>query len=344
MKVFVPDRAYFEPASLDYPLGQEILKRLKDLNVEILSTTSHNRISNIPGETELQVYANAKRTLVVGVRKTLKFDTSKPSAEYAIPISTGCLGHCHYCYLQTTLGAKPYIRVYVNIDEILAQAKKYIDERKPEITRFEAACTSDPLSLEHITGNLHRLIEFMANEEHGRLRFVTKYDLVDSLLPLHHNQHTTFRFSVNSDYVIKNFEPSTARFDERIEAARKVALAGYPLGFIIAPIYLYGGWQDGYTRLLERLAEAIPPSIQRETSKISFELIQHRFTKPAKRVIEKHYPKTKLDLDEAKRKIKWGRYGIHKYVYQDNEQAQIQQLLRSLIEKHFPTAEIEYFT
>ena len=105
MRPFIPDRAYFEPAALEYPLGQEILKKLQNMNVEILSTTSHNRITNIPGETELQVYANAKRTLVVGVRKTLKFDTSKPSAEYAIPISTGCLGHCHYCYLQTTLGA-----------------------------------------------------------------------------------------------------------------------------------------------------------------------------------------------------------------------------------------------
>lgn len=341
MRPFIPDRAYFEPAALDYPLGQEIHSKLRDMNVEILSTTSHNRITNIPGETELQVYANAKRTLVVGVRKTLKFDTSKPSAEYAIPISTGCLGHCHYCYLQTTLGAKPYVRVYVNIDDILAQAKHYIEERKPQITRFEAACTSDPLSLEHITGNLRRLIEFMAEEEYGRLRFVTKYDLVDSLLPVRHHNHTRFRFSVNADYVIRNFEPSTARFEERIEAARKVALAGYPMGFIIAPIYLYEGWQAGYTKLVEQLAEAIPSSVH---SGVSFELIQHRFTKPAKRVIEKHYPKTRLDLDEAKRKMKWGRYGIHKFVYPDDEQAQIQQLLRSLIEKHFPEAEVEYFT
>ncbi|GAA3322092.1 hypothetical protein GCM10020331_040580 [Ectobacillus funiculus] len=52
------------------------------------------------------------------MRRTLKFDTSKPSAEYAIPLATGCMGHCHYCYLQTTLGSKPYVRVYVNLDEI----------------------------------------------------------------------------------------------------------------------------------------------------------------------------------------------------------------------------------
>ena len=341
MKPFIPDRAYFEPAALDYPLGQEILRKLTDLDVEILHTTSHNRITNLPGDTELQVYANAKRTLVVGVRKTLKFDTSKPSAEYALPISTGCFGHCHYCYLQTTLGAKPYVRVYVNTDDILAQTRNYIDERKPDITRFEAACTSDPLSLEHLTGHLRRLIEFMAEQEYGRLRFVTKYDLVDSLLSLHHNDHTRFRFSVNCDYVIRNFEPSTARFEERINAARKVALAGYPMGFIIAPIYIYEGWEAGYTKLIQQLAEAIPEQVH---AKVTFELIQHRFTKPAKRMIEKHYPKSKLDLNETKRKVKWGRYGIYKYVYPDDEQAQIKHLLQSLIHEHFPASEVEYFT
>ncbi len=161
MHLFVPDRAYFEPAALEHPIGQEILGKLKDLHVEILQTTSHNRITNLPGETELQKYRNAKRTLVVGVRKTLDFDTSKPSAEYAIPVATGCIGHCHYCYLQTTLGAKPYVRVYVNIPDILARAIQYIEERKPEITRFEAACTSDPLSIEYLTGNLERLITFL---------------------------------------------------------------------------------------------------------------------------------------------------------------------------------------
>jgi spore photoproduct lyase len=78
MKPFVPDQAYFEPEALDYPIGKEIYDRLTSLGVDISYTTSHNRITNLPGENELQKYRNAKRTLVVGVRKTLKFDTPNP--------------------------------------------------------------------------------------------------------------------------------------------------------------------------------------------------------------------------------------------------------------------------
>lgn len=338
---FIPELVYFEPASLDYPKGRSIMEWVKSLNIPYRMTTSHNRITNLPGDTELEQYKIAKRTLVVGIRKTLKFDTSKPSAEYAIPIATGCMGHCHYCYLQTTLGAKPYIRVYVNTDDILAAAKGYIDERIPEITRFEAACTSDPVGLEPITGSLRELIAFMADQEYGRLRFVTKFHYVDSLLHLKHNGHTRIRFSVNAKYVIKHFEPSTSRFEDRIEAAAKIARAGYPLGFIIAPIIWHDGWQEGYAELLSSLAEALPEDASRN---LTFELIQHRFTKTAKNVIERRYPRTKLEMDIEKRKYKWGRWGQGKYVYPDEQAEALRMFISERIFEHFEDAKIEYFT
>ncbi|MCP3806925.1 spore photoproduct lyase [Paenibacillus sp. Lou8.1] len=340
-KPFLPDLVFFEPDALNYHKGQRIMDWVKAKDIPYRMTTSHNRITNLPGETEVEKYRMAKKTLVVGIRKTLTFDQSKPSAEYAIPISTGCMGHCHYCYLQTTLGAKPYIRVYVNTDDILSAAKAYIEERAPEITRFEAACTSDPVGLEHITGTLGDLIRFMADEEFGRLRFVTKYHHVDPLLDIKHNGHTRIRFSINSDYVIKQFEPATSRFEERIEAAGKIARAGYPLGFIIAPIIWYDGWGEGYGELLRKLGETLP---EHATKDLTFELIQHRFTKTSKAVIEKRYPKTKLEMDIEKRKKKWGRWGQNKYVYPDEQQNALREFITERIFEHFPLSRIEYFT
>ncbi|UKS30746.1 spore photoproduct lyase [Paenibacillus sp. HWE-109] len=339
--VFVPELVYFEPDAMNYPKGQRIYEWAKQQGLEIHMTTSHNQIRDLPGDSELEKYKIAKRTLVVGLRKTLKFETSKPSAEYAIPIATGCMGHCHYCYLQTTMGAKPYIRVYVNMDDILGASKQYIEEREPEITRFEAACTSDPVGLEHISGSLKELIEFMGQQEHGRLRFVTKYHHVDSLLDAKHNKHTRFRFSVNADYVIKNFEPGTSKFHERIEAAGKVAHAGYPLGFIIAPIIWHEGWEEGYAMLLERLHKELPADA---ASDLTFEMIQHRFTRTAKNIIEKRYPKTKLEMDEEKRKYKWGKYGKGKYVYKDEQANTLREFITEQIFDKFPQAKIEYFT
>jgi spore photoproduct lyase len=341
MKPFIPQLVYIEPQALQYPLGIELKEKFERMGIEIRETTSHNQVRGIPGENELQQYRNAKSTLVVGVRRTLKFDTSKPSAEYAIPLATGCMGHCHYCYLQTTLGTKPYIRTYVNLDEIFEQAMKYIQERAPEITRFEAACTSDIVGIDHLTHSLKKTIEFIGQTELGRLRFVTKYHHVDHLLDAKHNGKTHFRFSVNSRFVIKNFEPGTSSFEERIAAARKVAKANYKLGFIVAPIYMHENWEEGYYELFENLSNSLSGI---DLSNLTFELIQHRFTLPAKRIIQKRYPKTKLDLDESKRKYKWGRYGIGKYVYQDEDAKKLESTLREYIQIFFPKAEIQYFT
>jgi len=339
--LFEPDFVFFEPAALDYPLGRELYRRYQQQGLPIRMTTSHNQVRGIPGETEVQQYRNAKRTLVVGVRRTLKFEQSKPSAEYALPLATGCAGHCHYCYLNTNIGTKPYIRVYVNTDEIFAQAERYIRERAPQITRFEAACTSDPVGIEHITGSLKRAIEFFGDQPLGRLRFVTKFHHVDSLLDARHNKHTRFRFSMNADYVIKNFEPGTSSFEQRLEAAGKVARAGYPLGFILAPLYRFDGWEAGYTDLLERLRQQLAPEALED---LTFELIQHRFTTVAKKLILQRYPKTRLEMNEADRKYKWGKCGRGKYVYPDEQAKELQTHLEQEIARLFPQAKIEYFT
>ncbi len=341
VKPFVPQLVYVEPRALEYPLGKQLIDKFEDMGIEIRETTSHNQIRNLPGENHFQKYRIAKSTLVVGVRKTLKFDTSKPSAEYAIPFATGCMGHCHYCYLQTTMGSKPYIRTYVNTEEIFDAAEQYMAERAPDLTRFEASCTSDIVGVDHLTHTLKRAIEYFGQSKYGQLRFVTKFEHVDHLLDAEHNGKTRFRFSINDDYIIKYFEPGTSRLQGRINAAVKVAEAGYPLGFIVAPIYLHEGWKKGYKEMFEQLSESMPSFAKKD---LTFELIQHRFTQPAKRVIQQNYPMTKLELDESKRKKKWGRYGIYKYVYQDEEQEEMKDTLGGYIQNHFPEAKIEYFT
>lgn len=341
MKPFMPKLIYVEPGALEYPLGKELVEKFKKMGLEIRETTSHNQIRNFPGDNEFQKYKNAKSTLVIGVRKTLKFDTSKPSAEYAIPLATGCMGHCHYCYLQTTLGSKPYLRTYVNLEDIFNQASNYIAEREPEITRFEASCTADIVGIDHLTHSLYKTIEFIGQTELGRLRFTTKYAHVDHLLTAKHNGNTRFRFSINSSYVEKYLEPGTSRVIERIEAAAKVADAGYPLGFVVAPLYRHEDWANDYKALFQNLNATLTSS---QRKGLTFELIQHRFTKPAKKVIEQRYPNTKLEMDEEKRRYKWGRYGIGKYVYPKDEETELRETIEEYIDTYFPEATIEYFT
>lgn len=338
MKLFQPKRVFIEEAALNYDLGQKIKERYQRLNTPVKIITSHNRLDW--GEKELskkELFDLAKSTLVVGVKKTLKFQNCYPSADYRLVTSTSCPARCEYCYLSASLGSAVYIRVYVNIDQLLKATQKHIDQSDKLITTFEASSSSDPLAVEHISGHLEKIIPFFARQPHARLRAVTKFAHVEPILNLEHNGHTRFRFSLNDDYVIKNFEQATASMRERIEAAGRVQRAGYPLGFIIAPLIIHEDWRAGYTEMLELLRQTLDKP---DNSELRFELIMHRFTTKAKNIIQARYPETKLDFSLNNREHK----GFGKYVYDAETAEELKSFISSKIGEYFPLGKVEYFT
>lgn len=345
MKTFIPGQVFYEPQALDYPLGRDLAEYFREIKIPMRATTSHNRVTGITGNTAAETYRKAKNTLVIGVRRSKTFQTCKPSAHYQLPLVTSCPGKCEYCYLATTLGPKPYLRVYVNVDEILEMAREIIEKRLPEITLFEGAATSDPLPVEKYTGSLRKTINFFGKSEHGRFRFVTKFTEVDSLLDAQDNGHTRFRFSLNCEEVIRNYEHGTPSVSERILAAKKVLEAGYPLGFIIAPIFRFESWQDQYAALFNFMAEQLTgdSSLDWSPEKLSFEFITHRFTAKAKSNILKIFPQTGLPMAEDSRKYKFGQFGYGKYIYQQTEMEELKDFFLNLTNEYFPGSGVEYF-
>ncbi|MGF7060493.1 spore photoproduct lyase [Brassicibacter mesophilus] len=335
---YIPKRVFFEKKALDYQLGEDMYKLFQDMNVEI-GILKNNRVSNIPSRTPLQAYVEGKNTLVVRVRKKQEFQTCKPSAHYQLPIFSGCAGKCQYCYLNTRFGKKPYITAYANIDEILNQAQEYINERKPETTIFEAAATSDPIPVEKYTGSLARTIEFIGKQDYAKLRFVTKFSQIDSLLNLKHNNNTAIRFSINSQSIIKEYEHGVSSLSDRIKASKKIIKAGYKLGFIIGPVILYDNWQNEYKDLLKELKRELA---QESDKNISFEIISHRFTSTAKNKILELFPDTTLPMSEKDRVFKYGQFGYGKYVYNKNALNSIKELFKQEIVKMFKNSDINY--
>ena len=336
MRLYLPEQAYFDTKSLKYEEGRKIKEYLEKNNIPIIESKKVDINYSSPAEN----YMKAKNTILVTTSAQKKLAPCKPSADFQFALSSSCPGNCEYCYLQTTQGEKPVIKIFVNVDEILNVIQIQIDSRKPEITTFEAASITDPVGLEHLTGGLKKCIEFFGKSKHGRLRIVTKFANVDSFLSLSHNGHTKFRFSINARYVIRNFEHRTASFEERIEAAKRIAEAGYPIGFIIAPIMIFDDWKEEYKELLVKLKQALGDY----SKEISFELIQHRFTATAKELILSRFNSTKLDMDEEKRDLKWGPYGKFKYVYKKEQSREIKEYISELIKNSFPNSFIEYFT
>jgi spore photoproduct lyase len=229
--------------------------------------------------------------------------------------------------------------VYVNTDEILEAADRHIRERAPETTVFEGAATSDPMSVEEYTGSVARAVAFFASRPHGRFRLATKYCAVEGILDVVHRRRTRVRFSINTDRAIAQFERGTPALEERLAAARKVAGAGYPVGFLVAPVIAYPGWQGEYRSLVRGLVGSVQ---ERAEPDLTFEVISHRFTRRAKSLICGRHPDSALPMNEGERCPVRGRFGYVKFVYPKAVIDSMKSLFEEEIRRCFPAAAIEY--
>jgi spore photoproduct lyase len=334
----------FTPAALDEPWGQEILKRAQALNLPI-EALPRNRVTGLRGETERETYSIAKRTLAVVTAPPSQFKLSPipPSADWQFHLAEGCPAHCQYCYLASSLQGPPVIRVFANLPQILANLAGY--ERSGQPTSFEVSCYTDPLGIEHLTGSLAECIRYFGTRTDGYLRWVSKFDNVETLLDLPHNGHTRCRVSVNAALVSRQLEGGTASVADRLQALRRLALpraqggGNYPVGLVIAPIMAIEDWQTHYTQLLDDISTVLDFDCD-----LTIELISHRFTPGSKTVLNQWYPNSKLDMDETNRSVKRNKFGGIKYVYDTSTMKELRQFFEQEIARRFPKAEILYWT
>jgi len=335
--VWTPKRVLFEAHSLNYQLGRDMHQRFLELNIPVEVMSKSNRVSGLINNPPALAWTAAKDTLVVRVRNVNKFETCKPSAHFQLPLASSCPGKCEYCYLHSTLGKKPYIRVYANLEEILTRAQQYITERLTQETIFEGSATSDPIPVEPYSHSLAKTLTFFGQQDKARFRFVTKFDQVDSLLALPHNGRTRFRFSVNSVNVISRWEHGTPALERRLIALGKVAQAGYPIGLIIAPIVLDDDWQNDYGKLLVELSHRL-----QGVQDLTMELILHRYTERAKNTIMGIFPESTLPMKKEYRVFKYGQFGYGKWVYPKDNYMQTENFFKAKIAGYLPMAKIEY--
>lgn len=192
--MFKPKAIYYEKEIVNYPLGIQLMEQYKEISkVEI---ENHNNIEEMRKKQNSE-FVNMKSNLIIGVRKTHKFVENHKTSDYLVPYtSSGCTAMCMYCYLVCNYNKCAYLRLFVNREQMLEKIIKVAKQSEKQLT-FEIGSNSDLILENTITGNLVWTIENFANTEKGRLTLPTKFEMVDSILPLNHNGKIIIRMSVN---------------------------------------------------------------------------------------------------------------------------------------------------
>jgi spore photoproduct lyase len=349
--VWRPRRLLITRSGRGFAHGRAIVERAAAAGVEIVELPNDRLALAIPDDPR-RAYAEAKATLAVVVAPPSKrrLQPIAPSADWRVDLAEGCPAHCSYCYLAGSLKGPPITRVYANLDEILDGLPAYLGRgtitsrnaaRAHEGTTFEASCYTDPLAIEPLTGSLSAAIAWFGRwEADAQLRFTSKFADVEPLLGLDHGGRTRMRASVNPRPYAR-FEGGTARVDQRLDALRRMALAGYPVGLTIAPIIAADGWEDAYAALIDDAARALNdiPALD-----LTVELITHRFTSGSKAMLDSWYPGSALDMGETNRTTKRTKFGTEKQVYDAVTMRSLRSFFEARIADGLPSARILYWT
>ena len=200
---------------------------------------------------------------------------------------------------------------------------------------LEIGSNSDLILENTITGNLVWTIENFANTKKGFLTLPTKFDMVDSILPLNHNGKIVIRVSVNPEEIINRVEFGTSRLEGRIQAINKLAEAGYKVGILIAPVILVDNWKELYTELIKRLNSELSKKVKQEAF---FEIIFMTYSYVHTKINEEAFPNA-INLYNKEMMIGRGR-GKYAYKHDIRDEAEI--YLREQMQKYFPNNTIEY--
>ncbi|NHC21667.1 radical SAM protein [Nocardioides sp. IC4_145] len=352
---WVPEHVLVTAAAAEQPHTAEVLRRVEAAGVDDVRLLPGNRLTGLNEGSEREVYARAKKTLalVVAPPSAIKPQPIPPSADWRIDLARGCPAHCQYCYLAGSLTGPPITRAYANLDDVLAGIGTHAGrgavtsgtaERDHEGTTYELSCYTDPLGVEHLTGSLAEAVRRVGTGAYGddvSLRFTTKFDAVDDLLALPHGRRTRMRVSVNAEEVAGRFEGGTSPVPARIEALRRVALAGYRVGLTIAPVMPVEGWQEQYAALLDAVGTALAdvPDLDLTT-----EVITHRFTPGSREVLLGWYPRTRLEMDESVRTAKRTKFGGVKHVYPRETMTEMRGWFTDALAARLPGAPLLYWT
>ncbi len=327
-----PKKIYYEPDILNYELGKKLEKMYPD--VEWISIKSHNNIEELRTRSNAD-FVEMKKYLIIGIRKTHKYVENQKVSDYLVPYSSsGCSAMCLYCYLVCNYNKCSYLRVYVNVDEMLNRliTKSHKTEK---ICTFEIGSNSDLILENQITGSLSKTIEQFGENGRGFITFPTKFSMVDDLLNLKHNNKTIFRMSVNPEMIIKKVEIGTSSLTDRIDAINKMCDAGYKVGLLIAPVIFVDNWEELYLELLDMLSNKLSEKVK---SEMFIEVIFMTYSYVHNAINNQAFP-TALKLFD--KELMTGR-GRGKYYYRQEYRDKADVFLRAEISKRFKNTEIVY--
>src|ERR1041384_6069699 len=181
MKPYRPQEIVVEPGVEESPIYRNVKRAFRDVPF-IYSA-----------ETELltpEDFGAAKRRLFLQ-RHRGEFLKKCPGSDgqvccnyFVINFASNCPMDCSYWYLQEYLASNSALRVFGNVDDLLAEAGDLLGGHRKTFFRIGTGEITDSLALDPLIGFSKEIVPFFAEQPNALLELKTKSDCVDDLVRL----------------------------------------------------------------------------------------------------------------------------------------------------------------
>ncbi|MCA9401271.1 MAG: hypothetical protein KC713_06565 [Candidatus Omnitrophica bacterium] len=238
---------------------------------------------------------------------------------HVVNLGSGCAFECAYCYLQDYVNS-PGIVLPANIEDFFDKFREYRQD-----VRVGSGELTDSLIFDHLTEFSVQIVDFFRGYPKSSFEFKTKSNNISLLTSIKGTENVVISWSMNPQFIIQETEHYTANLNERLNAAKECAEAGYKVAFHFDPIIVYAHWRQDYQDLIRQIFSQIPKS------KIAWLSIGTlRMTLGLKRIIENRFPDNFILNDE----FLVGHDG--KLRYSNRVRAQIYQSMKKWITAYSP--------
>jgi spore photoproduct lyase len=259
------DKIYIDEASKDSAVVQRILNVFPK---DQISWVNGDFMSDQKGTLSKEQFEWSKRNVLVTPFKGHFFKRCPGASQktaltccnyYVLNLGSQCNLNCSYCYLQSYLNT-PVMKIYSNIDTAKAELLDMMKTFPQHPYRVGTGEIIDSLSMDELTLYSRELIPLFKEFPHWTLEFKTKSDRVDQFLDLGPAENVHVSWSINPPHIINSEEHGTARFEQRLAAAKKVVAAGFKLAFHVDPIIYHPEWKENYTYLVDEITKNFSPN------------------------------------------------------------------------------------
>lgn len=206
-----------------------------------------------------------------------------------VSLISNCPMDCSYCFLQEYLANNPTLKVFTNVDDLLAEVAAVVDRQPWRQFRIGTGELSDSLALDSILGFSQDVVPFFAARDNVLLELKTKSACVDGLLAIDPRGRVVVSWTLSPPAIADTEEHATASFASRLYAAQRVQAAGYKLGFHFDPLIEYPGWRADYEQTLDHVFRSVAPG---GVAWVSFGSL--RLTPGLRKIMRRRFPETRL--------------------------------------------------